>query len=201
MVGTLCSSLPFQSTLPHGERPASTDDSVAAWLFQSTLPHGERRLQPRFRRFRPGCFNPRSRTGSDIQHPRLSVSPSGFNPRSRTGSDLQPRFRRFRPGCFNPRSRTGSDNGYAVTPIATREFQSTLPHGERLRRYSARGTGARFQSTLPHGERLKRFLRRRLSRAFQSTLPHGERLGLLCLVSSLILVSIHAPARGATVLP
>jgi hypothetical protein len=33
---------------------------------------------------------------------------------------------------------------------------------------------------------------------FQSTLPHGERLCLKFIVTLPIVVSIHAPARGAT---
>ena len=34
--------------------------------------------------------------------------------------------------CFNPRSRTGSDLIDDVIMVSGWEFQSTLPHGERL---------------------------------------------------------------------
>ena len=77
------------------------------------------------------------------------------------------------------------------------EFQSTLPHGERLTAVAAGANLKMFQSTLPHGERP--YVERQLARtrgfnprshmgsdqaglslsdlhsSFQSTLPHGER--------------------------
>ena len=58
----------------------------------------------------------------------------------------------------------------------TDTFQSTLPHGERLKDGCRCFESVMFQSTLPHGER--QFLLCLLSRwnRFQSTLPHGERL-------------------------
>src|SRR5271157_2522516 len=55
----------FQSTLPHGERPATGVPLVPSIPFQSTLPHGERpRVSSGLCIFR-SCFNPRSHTGSD----------------------------------------------------------------------------------------------------------------------------------------
>ncbi|SDT04302.1 hypothetical protein SAMN05444162_2927 [Paenibacillaceae bacterium GAS479] len=56
---------PFQSTLPHGERP------YRGTLFD--VPTG---------------FNPRSRTGSDSESYEFYHSAICFNPRSRTGSDF-----------------------------------------------------------------------------------------------------------------
>ncbi|SDT03380.1 hypothetical protein SAMN05444162_2904 [Paenibacillaceae bacterium GAS479] len=128
--------------------------------------------------------------------------------------------------------------------IITEEFQSTLPHGERLsrhgtvvgvvafqstlphgeRRNSTRVLGAipdGFQSTLPHGERLRFNPLNGEGVKFQSTLPHGERQPTvtpsLCMSgfnprsrtgsdamdsarADMERVSIHAPARGATVM-
>ena len=78
---------------------------------------------------------------------------SCFDPRSRTGSDLKPPS----PGAhdsFYPRSRTGSDAESTVNPVIRPEFLSTLPHGER---HLANDPNA-----------------------------------------AVIIVSIHAPARGAT---
>ena len=37
-----------------------------------------------------------------------------------------------------------------------------------------------------------------ISRKFQSTLPHGERLANIDKGGANVMVSIHAPARGAT---
>ena len=103
------------------------------------------------------------------------------------------------------------------------EFQSTLPHGERLRRVWYRFRVGGFQSTLPHGERPS-YVTMRLTPSldfnprsrtgsdmqtskitaivnqFQSTLPHGERRGEDHFCRRLNGISIHAPARGATLL-
>ena len=55
-----------------------------------------------------------------------------------------------------------------------------------------------FQSTLPHGERPLHWLSAGLCLRFQSTLPHGERLHLDLVDPIVVKISIHAPARGAT---
>ena len=55
----------FQSTLPHGERRGFRHEGVKYDKFQSTLPHGERREEP-YSVYNVLCFNPRSRTGSDV---------------------------------------------------------------------------------------------------------------------------------------
>ena len=166
-------------------------------------------------------FNPRSRTGSDVELNYDEPGLAPFNPRSRTGSDFPTRLiqsvyvplsihapargatswaRRFsRQGrAFNPRSRTGSDSILPQDALYLQDFQSTLPHGERLTprnppqhlsSFNPRSrTGSDsilpqdalylqdFQSTLPHGERLQKKACPSLFYFFQSTLPHGERL-------------------------
>ena len=78
---------------------------------------------------------------------------------------------------FNPRSREGSDEwGQELTTIGT-EFQSTLPRGERRQSWRGWQRKGGFQSTLPRGERQ------------DSGVDTVEGL----------VISIHAPARGATV--
>ena len=143
----------FQSTLPHGERPAFANAKAWVLKFQSTLPHGER---PTTRGY-------------------LGVVDFNFNPRSRTGSDV-------RPGSDSedyPISIHAPARG-ATLPIQPlsilQSFQSTLPHGERHFSYRRPCGKNKFQSTLPHGERPVRSSRSRSSTVFQSTLPHGERL-------------------------
>ena len=122
------------------------------------------------------CFNPRSRAGSDTVS-RISAPPRiCFNPRSRAGSDflhLQSGYlqwvsihapvrgatgekvmvRAFYES-FNPRSRAGSDPASRCAGTATKEFQSTLPCGERHGATGAVVSADQFQSTLPCGERL-----------------------------------------------
>ena len=77
---------------------------------------------------------------------------------------------------FNSRSRMGSDCHFAPPFLNRRQFQFTLPHGERPFSPSPSSPLAEFQFTLPHGERLE-----------------AQRGADVAGV-----VSIHAPAWGAT---
>ena len=78
--------------------------------------------------------------------------------------------------CFNPRTHTGCDLPDSPTQQCYSEFQSTHPHGVRLTYVADFDEVEMFQSTHPHG------VRQRLE-------FHPFRL---------IMVSIHAPTRGAT---
>ena len=166
--------------------------------FQSTLPHGERRHPRRHRWWmsRISIHAPAwGATDTVVDHAdagRISIHAPAW------GATI-----------------TLDKDGQAL------EFQSTLPHGERPAHVGAAGDGDLFQSTLPHGERLKVSRRRPISPRFQSTLPHGERhdddsvlLGseydfnprsrmgsdqLDLVLGVRVLISIHAPAWGATV--
>ena len=144
----------FRSTLPHGERLASSQNSTPLLLFRSTLPHGERRDVPSGVRI---C----SEFRSTLPHGERR----GWNGLVRTCPS------------FDPRSRTGSDASSRWHGIRAYVFRSTLPHGERLRYASWAASAVSFRSTLPHGER------RHVPQ------PVADRVG----------VSIHAPARGATI--
>ena len=100
-----------------------------------------------------------------------------FNPRSREGSDDQNQLHCRRVWRhFNPRSREGSDGALAERRRFTLAFQSTLPRRERLKQYKKIATYMKFQSTLPRRER----------RRPSSGRPPPRR------------ISIHAPAKGAT---
>ena len=55
-----------------------------------------------------------------------------------------------------------------------------------------------FQSTLPRGERRMTVKRALSFHLFQSTLPRGERRCRVRNISISHMISIHAPARGAT---
>ena len=101
-------------------------------------------------------------------------------------------------------------------------FQSTLPRGERHDQapetaftigisIHAPARGATyfyrvdheiliFQSTLPRGERRHRWTFQPEPTQFQSTLPRGERRNPGRPEDSCRRISIHAPARGATLL-
>ena len=102
-----------------------------------------------------------------------------FNPRSRTGSDNVLVHVLLAPLCFNPRSRTGSDTSCSLSSANFLRFQSTLPHGERLKVDS-------------------------LSEALTNVSIHAPARGATPNPNQLcpgFFVSIHAPARGATFLP
>ena len=77
-------------------------------------------------------------------------------------------------------------------------FQSTLPRGERPPASGGSCVSSGFQSTLPRGERLTKGLWMMAFSRFQSTLPRGERPVLVLTWEEAFKVSIHAPARGAT---
>ena len=83
---------------------------------------------------------------------------------------------RVRLSHFNPRSREGSDRTWPARLHALSQFQSTLPRRER---HAAPVTDA-------------------TRRAFQSTLPRRERRREYRAGTNAILISIHAPAKGAT---
>ena len=98
--------------------------------------------------------------------------------------------------CFNSRSREGSDfllyeedvgvyvSIHAPARGATPTSQLHILHGK-------------FQFTLPRGERLRVGGSHRRYDKFQFTLPRGERHQMDRVIHDRF-VSIHAPARGAT---
>ena len=169
----------FQPTLPHRERrmPPSAPPPTTP-KFQPTLPHRERPSHYAGPLRHAADFNPRSRTGSDVE----TASLDDFDSQN-----------------FNPRSRTGSDWSGADGIRLKSAFQPTLPHRERLVTVAvppqehnisthapAQGATAKipvrrsdvvFQPTLPHRERQKGAATSAAQKAFQPTLPHRERLG------------------------
>ncbi len=191
-----CILVPFQSTLPNGERLTAEVSYDYDCVFQSTLPNGERPLSPASVRITRN-FNPRSRTGSDKVLVEGKLKPDISIHAPERGATSSMRVVRLIQEHFNPRSRTGSDlkpltsissrliSIHAPERGATKQtirqwelviFQSTLPNGERLAPILCNSTIDVFQSTLPNGERPKKIGRDWLINRFQSTLPNGERL-------------------------
>mgnify|MGYP001300196289 CR=1 FL=1 len=79
-------------------------------------------------------------------------------------------------------------------------FQSTRPRGARPEEVSYSEATLEFQSTRPRGARRSRLRPRPVATQFQSTRPRGARRSWSPRVMSSIFVSIHAPARGATMI-
>ena len=115
---TICATVPsrthgtFQSTHPHGVRRLEQEDYQIGQRFQSTHPHGVRLDKASIIPFHNPSFNPRTRTGCDLQH----LGPA------------------CRPSRFNPRTRTGCDSNTSSWLLVMRGFQSTHPHGVRPHR-------------------------------------------------------------------
>ena len=84
--------------------------------------------------------------------------------------------REARPDCFDPRSRAGSDTCIQKLPPRSVRFDPRSRAGSDHSTDDEVNCNALFRSTLPRGERL------------------GWSYGLVILTP----VSIHAPARGAT---
>ena len=189
----------FQSTLPRGERLSDGITTRAALRFQSTLPRGERR---------PGRPRPEDPVRISIHAPARGATPGRPRPEDPVRISIHAPARgatsiipRVPPFCkyFNPRSREGSDRRL-LPGFWSAEISIHAP---------ARGATfiilrpcqhvVRFQSTLPRGERHTAYCNLAIGNlAFQSTLPRGERLVILTVFFTSELISIHAPARGAT---
>ena len=77
-------------------------------------------------------------------------------------------------------------------------FQSTLPQGERLWKFSRFARNQEISIHAPTRGATRRRVQNVRCSTFQSTLPQGERLvqQYLCILPDII--SIHAPTRGAT---
>ena len=165
----------FQFALPHGERPRAPAHTDVQSGFQFALPHGERpvmaktpHIAKQFQFALPHGERPRP--------PAAAMRKPCFNSRSRMGSDSPRIFCGWTLRSFNSRSRMGSDLHFSRTPPASLEFQFALPHGERPPRPHRSLAQFEFQFALPHGERLLRVQ------------PHR----------AVVVVSIRAPAWGAT---
>ena len=120
-----------------------------------------------------------------------------FNPRSRAGGDEHCSCPFHIQLCFNPRSRAGSDCSHCRDGTTTLQFQSTLPRGERLRVLAIRACNKSFNPRSPRGERQIRFITIVVVIVSIHAPARGAtfRAASFCGSSS---VSIHAPARGAT---
>ena len=121
-------------------------------------------------------FNPRSREGSDEKRLRETEEKYQFQSTLPRGERLSVFAPAQQPAYFNPRSREGSD---AHHPSVFFHFTHFNPR-------SREGSDTTNQSVL------------HCFRKFQSTLPRGERPATSSFGFSRVIISIHAPARGAT---
>ncbi|PPK52388.1 hypothetical protein BY454_105128 [Marinobacter persicus] len=189
-------------------------------MFQSTRPRGARHGRARATRIH-GCFNPRAREGRDPLGSSISsvfsrfqsTRPRGARPAANTTPMQATRFQSTRPRGARPQLQCG---GHGIG-----QFQSTRPRGARLGgalqrffngRVSIHAPARGATSTDSRAPRaVKGFnpraregrdggiVRRAIGpRLFQSTRPRGARRLRCAGGRSAGIVSIHAPARGAT---
>ena len=170
--------------------------------FQSTRPRGARRLipgpasaagrvsihAPAWGATRQACRKERLARGS-IHAPAWGATRSPCWPSPASGS-------------FNPRARVGRDLKICMAPDRPRVFQSTRPRGARPDRWYGilRWTNG-FNPRARVGRDLSNFPTFSHYVKFQSTRPRGARRFDTAQSAWEWIVSIHAPAWGATPLP
>ena len=142
------------------------------------------------------CFITYRESDANTDFPTL-YSSLHFNQRTRMGCDLQRLANSSQFTGFNPRTHMGCDSSACRFCQLAQEFQSTHPHGVRLRDAGLNPYLMMFQSTHPHGVRRRRhicntfhnsfnprtrtgcdffpFCAKSRVRRFQSTHPHGVR--------------------------
>ena len=163
----------FQSTHPHGVRLRKAADSRTDAEFQSTHPHG----------VRPQGSGQPHRCGVSIHAPARGATPLL-------------RLSVFRE-MFQSTHPHGVRHYYCHRAMRLSLFQSTHPHGVRLTMIGSIIGGAMFQSTHPHGVRRGvGKLRGRYGCFNPRTRTGCDRFHKRMRVMTV--VSIHAPARGAT---
>ena len=106
-----------------------------------------------------------------------------------------------RPGwpCFNPRPRMGGDPPSQRCNSTMTMFQSTPPHGGRRHPTTESWSASSFNPRPRMGGDRSSVMLWPMWTKFQSTPPHGGRHSFSAAIC-LALVSIHAPAWGATLL-
>ena len=168
----------------------------------------------------PTCFNPRSRTGSDVRSVLEWAQGISFNPRSRTGSDAElenVKSARERASIHAP-ARGATFSPQEATPHYTASIHAPARGATAVRpqpidtkdasiHAPARGAtrcnavGCGFMDASIHAPARGATLRHHVHMStgqLQSTLPHGERQYWTYCAGWMIWASIHAPARGAT---
>ena len=122
-----------------------------------------------------------------------------FNPRSHKGSDMDKTAVYTTSGNFNPRSHKGSDKPDSANGWYPREFQSTLPQGERRGiGLSVPGVGDDFNPRSHKGSDRMRTRRTWIWTFYFNPRSHKGSDGAIWFLPRSGSISIHAPTRGAT---
>ncbi len=109
----------------------------------------------------------------------------------------QKKYRRM-IGDFNPRSREGSDGKYLYGIRRQHHFNPRSREGSDDLRQMGQGRPCRFQSTLPRRERLPIGWSHPSWSNFNPRSREGSDVHSTGRLSTVLCISIHAPAKGAT---
>ena len=168
------------------------------YLFQSTLPRRERHRNSVQRQCRYDISIHAPAKGATRTGRSYITYSNHFNPRSREGSDDDMTVSLAGGYAFQSTLPRRERPAHAALFTYQRTFQSTLPRRERRRQIHMTKPHGTFQSTLPRRERRKADRETMVPIKFQSTLPRRERREQVAEKKGYTLISIHAPAKGAT---
>ena len=135
--------------------------------------------------------------GSDDEAQEVKALAPSFNPRSHMGSDLILRLKRLINFCFNPRSHMGSDK-YVTADFSHNDVSIHAPTWGALLGFLQVVKLLLFQSTLPHGERLKLSICSINIAIVSIHAPTWGATNGILFEPKILKVSIHAPTWGAT---
>ena len=142
-------------------------------------------------------FNPRSREGSD----GLLIDPDeyliNFNPRSREGSDFCGYFSSIQDEVISIHAPARGATQMVYNRIRNQIFQSTLPRGERRCNHKRTNVRGHFNPRSREGSDVQSAERQRRACNFNPRSREGSDNATHGIVEYW-LISIHAPARGAT---
>ena len=208
----------FQFALPRGERRLTAWLSASCARFQFALPRGERPSLSAPCSIGAG-FNSRSRVGSD-KNPQQATHRNLVSIRAPAWGATSVRRSSYLHLWFQFALPRGERQSNVKFWLVGNEFQFALPRGERPRelnqvqsilwfqfalprgerRKGSNGTVSivMFQFALPRGERPCAANRATSSSTFQFALPRGERPNDKTNSGDVNMVSIRAPAWGAT---
>ena len=122
----------FQSTLPHGERPMRMRMAVSFMRFNPRSHMGSDVGRLSIYPFIPRVSTHAPAWGATVQTGRLLANQGCFNPRSRMGSDGKIVQSWHIVDVSTHAPAWGATKAFPFL-ITLRKFQPTLPHGERHR--------------------------------------------------------------------
>ena len=121
-----------------------------------------------------------------------------FNPRAREGRDARPTCSLSEARSFNPRAREGRDFVRPLRHFRQNLFQSTRPRGARHRPGRRAATNSSFNPRAREGRDQPTTHPTTEARSFNPRAREGRDFTYDTLHDLQDVVSIHAPARGAT---